>query len=172
MCFGSTPDNYLEILNNKFSLNLKRVWMFYIRKKTLRNCNNNGSATFNQEQKNFFLNNGKYRAAIYTSKTKKNLLSSIEILDKFIAKAYSIKTKVILLTMPAEHSYIKYLNSEQLYTTIHLAENLAAKYPNVKYYNLINNTRFVNGDFFDSDHLNEKGAKKLSMKLDSIIKRF
>jgi len=172
MHFGSTPDNYFEILHNKFSLNVKSVWLYYVKKKKLRNCINNGSATFNQEKKSGFLDNGKYRAAIQTSKTNKNITSSIDYLNKIITAANSKNIRVLLLTMPAHDSYLKYLNRSQLETTVHIAETMTHTHTGVKYYNFLSDRLFEGDDFFDSDHLNEKGAKKLSTKLDSIINHF
>ncbi|GHT47352.1 hypothetical protein AGMMS49965_25360 [Bacteroidia bacterium] len=36
--------------------------------------------------------------------------------------------------------------------------------------NLMNDSTFVSADYYDADHLNEAGAKKLSMKLANYIK--
>jgi hypothetical protein len=38
------------------------------------------------------------------------------------------------------------------------------------YYNFLNDPSFQAEDFYDADHLDEKGAKKFTLLLDSVIK--
>ena len=46
---------------------------------------------------------------------------------------------------------------------------LADSNPGVEYVNLIDDPRFTPEDFFDSDHLNGRGAEKLSRLLDQLL---
>lgn len=47
---------------------------------------------------------------------------------------------------------------------------IVLKYSNVTWINYLeNNQDFINEDFRDTDHLSNKGATKLSIKVDSII---
>jgi hypothetical protein len=39
----------------------------------------------------------------------------------------------------------------------------------VKYLNLLTDKAFDEKDFYDADHLNEIGAKKFTLKIDSLI---
>jgi hypothetical protein len=48
-------------------------------------------------------------------------------------------------------------------------KKFAAKYDNVTYQNFLLDSSFSAIDFFDADHLNEIGAKKLTSKLDTLI---
>ena len=49
--------------------------------------------------------------------------------------------------------------------------NFCEKYTNVTSINMLKDTRFLNNDFRDSDHLNSKGANKFSKLLNSEINK-
>ena len=78
---------------------------------------------------------------------------------------------MFLYTPPAYHAYIENLDSIQLNETISTLLNLASKYENVTYRNFLLDTSFKEVDFFDADHLNEIGAKKLTSKIDTLLKK-
>ena len=70
--------------------------------------------------------------------------------------------KVILLTTPTHHSYNSQLNKNQLEITTNICANLCNKYSNVSYLNWLTDSRFIDEDYYDADHLNDRGAKKLT----------
>ena len=47
--------------------------------------------------------------------------------------------------------------------------NFCKQNKSIYYFDLLKDKSFKANDYFDADHLNEIGAKKLTMKLDSII---
>ena len=73
------------------------------------------------------------------------------------------------MTPPAFKTYLKELNKRQLDLTIETAQGLASDYKNCVYLNLIKDTSFEAKDFYDADHLNEIGAKKLSLIVNNLI---
>lgn len=77
--------------------------------------------------------------------------------------------KVILLTTPAYETYRDNLNPLQLTRTFDFCDELQKQNSNVVYFNMLSDPRFDEGDFFDSDHLNELGAIKLSNILNEYI---
>lgn len=48
---------------------------------------------------------------------------------------------------------------------------LASSHNNCDYYNLIDDSNFIEKDFYDADHLSEIGAKKLSKLISSKIEK-
>lgn len=107
---------------------------------------------------------------------KRHTASSWHLLDKNIYRFEKIMlwgklngVDVYLITFPAYESYRNNLNEKQLYEMIKVGEFLANKYPNCTYYNFINSKDFNAEDFYDSDHLNERGAKKISLLVNSLI---
>lgn len=77
--------------------------------------------------------------------------------------------KVILLNTPTYYTYRENLDAEQLENFINFCSELQIAYSNVVYFNLLSDSRFDEGDFFDADHLNEFGAIKLSKILNEYI---
>lgn len=77
--------------------------------------------------------------------------------------------KVVILTTPTHYSYYSQLNKNQLDITTNICSSLCNKYPNVTYLNWLTDDRFIDEDFFDSDHLNDKGAQKLTTMLNKEI---
>ena len=67
-------------------------------------------------------------------------------------------------------SYYKNLKQDQMDCNSTTIKNLKLKYKNVFYYDFLNDKRFKSDDFFNADHLSDKGAMKFTLLLqDSII---
>ena len=77
--------------------------------------------------------------------------------------------KLLLVTIPAHIEYRKHLELNAVRHLIQSANDLAEKYENVFYLNLLEDKDFYSSDYFDADHLNHDGAKKLSVKLNEFI---
>jgi hypothetical protein len=93
-------------------------------------------------------------------------MCQIQEMIKMCAKK---NTKVILLTTPTHITYRGNVDSLQMDITIKKCEKLEYEYNNVIYMNLFDDSRFVDEDFFDTDHLDEFGAQKLTMILKQTI---
>lgn len=112
---------------------------------------------------------GKERAKIHTVESPVYFDENIGNMEAIIKFAKDRGVQVILCTFPTYKTYVEHLNKVQADRTFQTAEALAAKYPNVTYVNCLNDSQFISGDFYDADHLNESGARKMSLKMDSII---
>lgn len=80
------------------------------------------------------------------------------------------KIKIILISCPSYKTYSENLNKKELASTVNVVNALDDKYSNMRYFNLLQDKSFDAKDFFDADHLNEIGAKKFTVKIDSIMK--
>lgn len=100
----------------------------------------------------------------------KLLNSNKESLYSIIDKCSRKKVKVLLLTTPTYQSYYERLNKKQLDITTKICGDLSNKYENVSYINLLRDKRFNKDDFYDADHLNNIGAKKLTIILNDTIR--
>jgi hypothetical protein len=61
------------------------------------------------------------------------------------------------------------MNKAQIDFTVRTAAQEASKNDNCIYLNEFADTSFKAGDFFDADHLNEIGARKLSLLINETI---
>lgn len=169
----SFSDNF-ELLSIK--LNWNRLISYYIYKKTEISVSELGwSTSYNSINNKDLLETGKNTAITHTCKdifSQENKIffnENIYLLNKIIESKENLK--VILFTPPGYKTYREHLNQEQLNQTIKIATEIAEKYDNCVYYNFLENSDFVAEDFHDADHLNEKGAKKLSILLNKIVEK-
>ncbi|HCB88638.1 MAG TPA: hypothetical protein DEP71_05060 [Porphyromonadaceae bacterium] len=90
-------------------------------------------------------------------------------MEEVILKSAERGVKVILVNMPLYKSYVNNQNRVFLNQQKDFCHRFAEKYGNVSYYDFSEDQRFSEDDFYDANHLNNVGAKKLSLILDSII---
>lgn len=108
---------------------------------------------------------GPISAKRHTKKiNKSDVAANVNHIINIIKQCQNKGVKVLLITPPAHKSYIKHLEKQQLALTITTCERLSREYQ-VQYYNLMENPEFVSADFYDSDHLNQYGARKLSINI-------
>jgi hypothetical protein len=72
---------------------------------------------------------------------------------------------------PAYETYRDNLNRAQLTLTIQKTTDIANSNSNCTFINLMADTTFKATDFYDADHLNEIGARKLSLLINGIVVR-
>ena len=96
--------------------------------------------------------------------------ANVDRIADIIATCLQRDIKVILLTTPTHESYYSLLDSVHLNKTIETCEMLAQAYSNTTYLNLLKDSSFVADDFYDPDHLNTRGAEKLTKILDNFLR--
>jgi len=160
-------DNF-EILNGKFENNLLRLTS----NQSNITCNTLGWGTIYNSKNNKNLDDTGLISSKRHTVIKDNSIydKNIQVVNSFIDFANRKNIKLIFITSPAYKTYSENLNKEQLETSINTINKLISGKTNSKYYNLLNDNSFKKGDFYDADHLNEIGAKKLSIKIDSLLR--
>ena len=157
-----------ETLNPDILLNLKKVVKHYGLNKSFITSSNLGWGTnFNSKERKKF--EGQYTAEKHTAKNYNLFHSNIKSLQKIIKMCQKKNIKILFITTPAHVSYFKNLNQIQLSKTIKTINELVQKNQNCSYLNLLKSDKFITADFYDADHLNDIGAKKLSLLLDKKI---
>lgn len=101
-----------------------------------------------------------------TLSISKNNLKNKNYIREMAETCNKNNISLILLTTPTWKTYRKYIDKKQMDEVRNYCELLSQEYTNVTYLNLFNDARFKNNDFFDTDHLSTKGAKKLTQILD------
>jgi hypothetical protein len=92
-----------------------------------------------------------------------------ESLDKLLTETAQRKIKVLLITPPAYESYVKHLKPTQLELMYSTISTFQKKYPHVSYIDFLKDPDFTRKDFFDSHHVNEIGAEKLTKKINHAL---
>jgi hypothetical protein len=161
--------DHSEILGNKLWYNLYRMTNYYILGKNPLSCSANGWGKRIVQSNVDLIRSGKERAKLHTANNSDCVPENTRLLKTLIERANAKNIRVILYTSPAYESYAQNLNPEQWGKTIHLMDSLANTYENVSYYNFLSDPSFTEADYFDSDHLNVDGAKKLSLMLNKCI---
>jgi len=162
------PAYYSELLTVSFKANIKRIYSYYILKHSYITCTDLGFGYFNIQKD---LNtSGEEAARRHTIKDRsKYYEASIGILQSIINFAKKRNIMVIYYTAPAYNSYTSNLDKDQLELMLTTLKDLARKNKNCYYHNFLNDRSFDSTDFENGDHLNRKGAKLLSIKMDSLI---
>ena len=159
-----------EILSVKLKNNISIFKDYYLDNEKMLTVKNNGWASFDRDHANNVIDIlGLTAAKKHTAKDDALVKENIEFLDKIVKLAKDEGVKVILVTMPAHKSYRENLSKNQLELVISAGEKMNEKYDNCAYFNLLDDNNFTEADFYDADHLNTSGAKKISLLINSLI---
>lgn len=162
--------DHSEILSNNLKTNLSRLYSFYFKDDNNINSSKLGWGTaYNSKTKKDLEKTGKISAERHTIKNDQYVNENIKILESIIKFAKVKGVEIILLSSPAYKTYTRNLDKHQLSQTIDTVKKIVNLSSNVIYLNLLTDDEFTENDFYDADHLNEFGTKKLSLKLDSVL---
>jgi len=171
---GSNPSNYFEIFQGKFKDNIKKINEFYFEKKHPEIVSNNlgfGISYTYSSRKDIAKtsNEAIKRHSVdidkrdYQNNFKENLTAIDDIVDFAIKK----KIKVIFISTPVSKEYFNYSNNPQLKNSLEVFKNLAKEKPETCFHiDYMQNKEFTDDDLYDGDHLNNRGAQKLTHLLD------
>lgn len=168
MQLSNSLSDHSELLSVSFKSNLSRINSYYFLNKTSMTCSELGFG-------NNFINNkdlvktGKEAALRHTKSDLSKLDESVGILKEIINFASKNNIRIIFYTSPAYKTYVSNLDLNQMNLTLNTLNELVEKNKNCSYFNLLEDPSFDSFDFRDADHLNPKGAKKLSLKIDELI---
>lgn len=94
---------------------------------------------------------------------------SVDSLKQIIELCASRNIRLLMVVPPAFETYREHIPSSRRQEVIALAQGFAAAQPSVRLIDLFADSSFGAEDYFDADHLNRKGAEKLSRKLDDLL---
>jgi hypothetical protein len=159
-----------EILNGQLLNHILRLYSYYIKKIKNLSCTELGWGNSYRSTTSKDLNKTGKEAALRHLIVDNQYFDEVTgILDSIIDFTHKHDIKLILFTPPAYKSYRDNLNDNQLDWTIQTLTKTVKKNSNCYFINLLDDPSFTYEDFYDGDHLNEIGAKKLTLKIDSII---
>lgn len=109
-------------------------------------------------------------AAMHHSSRENFLPENCAAYEELLELALSQNISVLLITSPVNGQYFRLIDKENLAKTKHFASATAERELLINYIDFDQHPDFIDSDFFDADHLNGKGAEKLSRLVDEIIK--
>jgi hypothetical protein len=161
--------NHTEILSGKLRVNLLRLNSYYVSKVIGTTSDKLGwGDKYKHESVPMLKESAGLAVGRHTVKDYHLLKENISILTSMIEIAKSKNIKVILITSPVHKYYYTQVNPAQIARTISEATKLRDKF-DITYVNLFRDPSFKDTDFYDGDHMNELGAKKLTLKIDSVV---
>ncbi|WP_299103006.1 hypothetical protein [uncultured Winogradskyella sp.] len=159
-----------EVLSLKLKNNLKRLKNYYIDNEDPISVTNSGWANFKTPRADKSLEElGFIVAKKHTAKNDDFVKENIEYIKKIANLGKDNNLKVIFVTLPAYKSYRTHLDKLQYEIVSSAGKKLEKQFQNCSYLNLMSAKNFNEDDFYDPDHLNATGAKKLSNYINDFI---
>src|SRR5690554_4031209 len=118
--------------------------------------------------------NGKHEASyhndlIATRSDDKRVNQNRKYLEEIIQKCAEKNVKVILINVPLYVSYRDNLNTKFLKQQKDFCHYFTENHENVMFYDFSCDPRFTEDDYYDVTHLNERGAEKFTVLIDSVM---
>lgn len=163
--------NYFEIFNQKLKVNVKRVVdYFHYGISSISVSPLGWGVSFSSKIKNDLKVFGEDAARRHTFEYNEYVEKNIKSLNDIKQFGKQKKIQIIFYTPPAYYTYYNHLDPKQLNETVSIMKNLVKTCSHCTYLNLLKDVTFEKNDFYDGDHLNEIGAKKLTLLLKSYLK--
>jgi hypothetical protein len=157
-----------EVCNNNLKMASTRISNYYIKHHSGITSSALGWGNdYNSKDKKDIVLTGK--SAALRQKTYNSLTENIQSLQSIVSFARTKNIKLVFFTPPGYETYVQNLDNEKLHKAIRDAIEVTRLYPATTYVNMLNDTSFTKDDYYDADHLNEIGAGKLTLKIDSFI---
>ena len=171
---NSSLKYHTELFSNKLNISVQRFKKYYLKSHYNIGCSSLGwGNNYNSKFSRDLVLTGKLAAKRHYIKDKKEFTRLLNALKSILDFAKAKNIKVILFTAPSYKTYVQQLDSAQLNLSIKTVTELTDSYKdNTIYRNFLTDPSFSAEDYYDADHLNEIGAKKFSIKIDSLLKNF
>lgn len=172
--FGLETDSYLntstEIIGNRLSVNSDRLISYYLQGRTEVTSSIDGwGSNFTADVTKDIEATGTAAARRHTKRDRSLAPINIGYLKEISRTLEPKGVRIIFVTLPAYRSYWLSLDKEQWDSTRAAMLSIVAQHPNAQYVDMLNDDRFTAGDFYDGDHLNDRGAAKFSRILNGLI---
>ncbi len=161
--------DHSEILGNKLWYSLLRLYQHYLLGQSEITCTSlgwDGKQAANPEE---LAESGKEKARLHTNQDQG--VSSLPFLRSILAYAQDRKIKVILYTPPAYRTYTENMNPGQWKETQETVRQLQQEYPDVFYFNFLEDPDFDPEDFYDGDHLSLQGSRKFTLRMNDLLNK-
>ncbi|MBF6598611.1 MAG: hypothetical protein ITF98_10370 [Fermentimonas sp.] len=141
-------------------------------RRTVNDMGYGANYTLDKRQANW--DNGEFEANRHNSIIthaidKNNIIHNKKYVNDIIRECEKRNIKVLLINLPLYTSYRNSQKEEYLTIQKDFCISFDEQYDNVFFYDFSNIDYFTEHDYYDANHLNEIGSKKITLMLDSII---
>lgn len=165
--------------NYEFSrLGDRDCMLYYLKSKNVYSCTSLGMGDIYKKSKRLpdWEESGIVAAKRHTVLGKidsltleQRIAANLSYLDSIATFCHSRDIHLLLVTMPAWHTYYENLDTCQLERMYLLIDEFIGRNGYTDYLNLLKDSLWNEGDFFDADHLNEIGARKTTLFLNKYL---
>ncbi len=164
-----SPRNNFELMTGNFEKNIKKVTSYLIKNKNnLRSSQLGWLKNAGTSTPLYIKESAIKRAERHRIINSLYLNENVNYLQKLIQATNGNNVCLLLLSTPVSKDYMGYLDGKKIQLNS-ITLNRVIKNKKASYYNYSSDRSFCYYDFFDADHLNEKGAKKLSLKINQLL---
>lgn len=165
--------NCVEIFNGRLLDHVMRLYNYHVKKDKVINCTDKGwDIYYSTLPLDRLIKSGIHQAQRLT--VPRNQISYGEmssVLDSIVRLSQKIGSKILFCVTPVHSSFRENMDIHQYSNTINYFIQVTKENENCEFVDFLSDSRFINEDFYDGNHLNGYGAEKLSLALDSIIMR-
>ena len=166
--------NSFEVFHQKPAKNWNEIQRFYQNPRFKVTIDSTGfiskryvntKLTWNEKVKNAVKS---HSLPMYNPLIQQRMQENTAALTRMLDWCVERNIKVILLSSPADSSYVNQLEKHQFEYWKNTTQRLSSMYNNVIWLNYLEDSSgFSREDFQDPDHLNEKGSQKLTQLINS-----
>lgn len=171
MHVGTYPKHYFESSSFSTMQNIKRLYEYYVENQSEISCNNYGAGNTYTNSDSMRIQETAHTAAkrhtfnLTDAATKTWQYKQQAALKDMVLQAERHKIRLIFTILPVTNNYRNRIPEQQRQLVEHTLKNLATNNEHVRFLDFSDNRNFKTQDFYDADHLNTTGAKKLSILL-------
>ena len=164
---------HLEIASEPLKNCIRKNYDYYMHDTKTILCGSNGWAKKTGQRKyDSIEKNAADAVKRHSFPFNKDFQFNLTILENLIQHASKKNIQIVLVTTPTQKYYADSILLQSNYKLMqNKLQSIDTKYSNCIYINSLKDSTFMKEDFYDSDHLNENGAKKYSLYIDSILQK-
>lgn len=162
-----------EIVGTNIGNQINKLYQYWRFGKDAVDCDSLGWGCFRYADRDGDLDDDTGRAIYHTMdmhKAANTICENKAYIEHMIQLCNRYNVQLLIVTTPVYHSYYDNVDRAQYDLMRTYCDSVANVHAHVRYINLFKDSRFVDEDFFDSDHLDEIGAVKLSKILSNELK--
>ena len=163
------PKKYSLALSRGLDASIKQLLKYYYN-GTIVNCDTKGWGNDYPKEKSMRPQlTGKLRAEAHEDGLM-DFRVNIAKIRSMIVECQQRGIQVFIVSLPQSKTYSEHLNQKKLQAIFETCRSLETLFAaNTQYLNLFTDHRFMEGDFYDADHLNDSGAEKCSKIVNDFI---